>query len=167
MKKINTYDHTGDPISIGTTAKGQPYLFDTEDFEKVRQHTWCLHSDGYVVTHIRKSDGKRTTLLMHRLVCPTDQPHIDHINHCKHDNQKKNLKPCSTRENASNRTYQGNCDSVGVYRSTRKYTTKSGEIQIYTYYLAQIWIDGKQLSKNFKTEALASAWYQSQLLLIN
>ena len=167
MNQFNTYDHTFDPISIGWTRKGQPYLFDTEDFDKIKQHTWCLSDYGYVVTNIRKPSGKQTSLYMHRLVCPTDQPHIDHINHCKHDNQKVNLKPCSARENQGNRIYQGKCPSVGVYPWTRKRTLKSGEIKIDTYYRARIWINGTRIEKYFKTEAEASAWYQSKLLLVN
>lgn len=60
-------------------------LVDNEDFEKVNRYKWSanyIHKHWYAIRKTRKSKGKRTVQLMHRLI--TDCPEglkIDHINH--------------------------------------------------------------------------------------
>ena len=52
---------------ICTTYTGEEYLFDIEDYEKIRKYNWTSNSDGYADTTVK---GKH--LPMHRLVMGCD-----------------------------------------------------------------------------------------------
>ena len=100
-KKFNTYEldyETG--VGTGFTDNGDQFLFDVEDYDKIKDYCWSLTNDGYV----RAYDGNCGKMIwMHRLVmnCPEDKI-VDHINHCKSNNCKSNLRICTTSENAFN-----------------------------------------------------------------
>lgn len=70
---------------------------DKEDVQKVSCHKWCLAKTGYVVSRI---DG--IVVLLHRWLLGI-QDQIDHINGCKRDNRKSNLRPCTESQNKMNR----------------------------------------------------------------
>ena len=82
-------------------TQGQYAIVDDEYFDEINQYNWYSNK-GYAVRHVTVS-GKRTKQLMHRLItnCPDDME-VDHINHDKLDNQKSNLRVCSTSENQHN-----------------------------------------------------------------
>lgn len=67
-------------------------IIDIEDVEKIKNYCWALNPFGYATTHI--STSKR--LLMHRLICNVGGKKgygaVDHINHDKLDNRKRNLR---------------------------------------------------------------------------
>ena len=97
-------------------TQGKFALVDDDDFEELNQYNWCF-SHGYAVRYVTVS-VKRTTQGMHRLVtnCATDMD-VDHINHDRLDNQKANLRVCSTSENCHNqkvRTYAKSSRFKGV-----------------------------------------------------
>ena len=99
----------GEPemIEIPLT-QGQVALIDDEDYELVSQYKWYAHwnpdtQSFYAVTKIRKPDGTRDMLRMHRLVMNAKKgEYVDHINHDTIDNQKENLRLCSCSENLYN-----------------------------------------------------------------
>jgi hypothetical protein len=82
---------------------------DAEDYEKVSQHTWSLHSEGYAV----KNRGGQKTIYMHRLVLP-DTEMIDHINLDKLDNRKCNLRATDYSANAMNMGFRKGKNYKGV-----------------------------------------------------
>ena len=85
---------------------GQTVLFDEEDRETVYKHAWFLTPQGYACTKIRRDDGSRRTIGMHRVILgdpPT--PSIDHINRNKRDNRKANLRACTDSENSRNQDF--------------------------------------------------------------
>ena len=85
---------------------GQAVLFDEEDRETVHKHAWFLTPQGYACTKIRRDDGSRRTIGMHRVILgdpPT--PSIDHINRNKRDNRKANLRACTDSENSRNQDF--------------------------------------------------------------
>jgi hypothetical protein len=114
----------GEPemIEIPLT-QGQVALIDDEDFELVSQYKWCARwSPGmrsyYAVTTIRKPDGKRIHLQMHRLIMNAQKgEQVDHINHNTLDNRKSELRICNASENQHNRGKNLNNSSgnKGVY----------------------------------------------------
>jgi len=114
----------GEPemIEIPLT-QGQVALIDDEDYELVSQYKWCARwnhntKSYYAVTNIRKSDGTRTTLQMHRLIMDAKKgEEVDHINHDTLDNRKSELRLCTRSENGRNRGAQENNTSgyKGVY----------------------------------------------------
>ena len=77
------------------------FLFDTKDYEKIKNYVWHKSSSGYVQTMIKD----KTMILLHRLImdCP-DGMVVDHINHDKLDNRKCNLRICTALQNAWNKS---------------------------------------------------------------
>ena len=71
-------------------------LVDLDDLDNVTKYKWCI-SQGYAFN---------TKLgLMHRVIldCPRDKV-VDHINHNKLDNRKKNIRVCTVQQNLRNLT---------------------------------------------------------------
>jgi hypothetical protein len=73
-------------------------LLDPEDQHLLAAHRWYLASHGYVR---RTSDDA----YLHRVVAgcmPGDGLVVDHLNRCKHDNRRSNLRVGSQAENMAN-----------------------------------------------------------------
>lgn len=92
---------------------------DDEDFPYLSQFKWWMNGAGYIVGRI---GGKE--VYMHRVVMgdPADKV-IDHRNHNKRDNQRRNLRVCNTRQNVINSSVSKNNKSgtAGVsYRTDKK-----------------------------------------------
>ncbi len=85
---------------IYLTNKNLFTVVDDEDFEKVANHEWHW-THGYARTAI---NGKK--IYLHRFVMDA-QPEqiIDHINHNTLDNQKSNLRFCTSSQNNHNRKH--------------------------------------------------------------
>jgi hypothetical protein len=89
-------------------TQGQFALVDDEDFELVSGYKWRAHWEAdtksfYAVTNIRKPDGKRTTLKMHRLIMNAQKgQEVDHIHHLTLDNRKSELRLCTPSQNRRN-----------------------------------------------------------------
>lgn len=98
-KKYNDFDLSGE-YGVGYTAKGEPFYFDKEDFDKIKDYCWGISDDGYVYSVI---NGKYVRF--HRLILEmnNDRNVVDHINHITNDNRKINLRVCTQSENSKNR----------------------------------------------------------------
>lgn len=88
---------------------GASFLFDREDEDLIKAHTWSL-ARGHVRTIV---DGK--TVYFHRMIlkCP-DDVQIDHINRDKTDNRRCNLRFATHAENQRNR--QAHKDNACGYK---------------------------------------------------
>lgn len=114
-------------ISVGM---GQFATVDAEDYEMLSAYAWSLNP-RYPSTQV-KVNGKRKTLLMHRLVLKTPRGQsTDHINGNRLDNRKANLRFATNAQNGANRTnkasnntsgYRGVClvKKTGLWRSRIK-----------------------------------------------
>ena len=93
--------------------RGVVVLFDDADLELVSQHKWWIVPQGYAVTKIKRPDGSRRTIGMHRLILgDPDTPATDHINRDRIDNRRANLRACSDSQNNRNRpTVEGKTSS--------------------------------------------------------
>jgi hypothetical protein len=102
QKLYNEYDLSGE-FGIGFTQKGEPFYFDLDDYEKIKDHCWHIGKyDGYVVTNI---PGASTLLKIHKLITGTDESiKTDHINRKRYDNRKSNLRKVTNGENAINKS---------------------------------------------------------------
>lgn len=100
-KKQNTYRFKDD-YGIAYDSHGNAIYFDIEDYEKVSGCYWFVNSFGYALAW---EDGK--FIRMHRRLvnCMGDKV-VDHINHNKSDNRKKNLRVCENWENQFNQPLQ-------------------------------------------------------------
>lgn len=81
---------------------------DAEELQNIFMYNWGRWEDGdrnYVKTTIKKWDGKRESLALHRLILGVTDKNIkvDHINGNQLDNRKENLRLCTNRENSVNR----------------------------------------------------------------
>ena len=115
-KKYNTYDLSGES-GIGYTLKGEPFYFDLEDYDKIKNYCWRIDCNGYVIT---KKEGIR----LHKLLLD-DAETIDHINHKRHDNRKCNLRKATYSQNGMNRSITKRNTSgvkgVSWYKSRNKW----------------------------------------------
>lgn len=100
-KRYNTYDLTGE-YGIGYTLKGEEFLFDLEDYKKIKDYCWSKNKKGYIISTDSKT---KKTILLHRIVtnCP-DGLLPDHIygKDTRYDNRKSNLRICTSQENNMN-----------------------------------------------------------------
>jgi len=109
-KKYNTYDLTSE-YGIGYTSNtNEPFYFDLEDYDKIKNYCWCINSTGYLSSR----DKNNKHILMHRIIMnPSNQMVVDHINHNIIDNRKHNLRICLQIDNAKNCTKQIN-NTTGI-----------------------------------------------------
>lgn len=103
-KKYNKYDLDGE-FGIGYTNKGEEFYFDLEDYDKIKDICWHMDK-GYL---IGRDIENQQDIRMHRLINePSDYQVVDHINGCRYDNRKQNLRNTSQKYNARNRKAPNN-----------------------------------------------------------
>lgn len=95
LKRYNQFK-LNDTYGTGYTSKGEEFYFDIEDYDKIKNICWNIDAYGYVSSGGRK--GK-----MHNYIMPKREGYvIDHINHNRTDNRKRNLRYCTENENGQN-----------------------------------------------------------------
>jgi len=112
-KKLNEYNLSGE-YGIGYTSKGTEFYFDIEDYNKIKNFTWYIGKDGYVVEKYKKIMTR-----MHRLVMKLNKDNpikVDHIDRKRNDNRKMNLRFATSSKNGMNKGLQSNNSTgfVGV-----------------------------------------------------
>ncbi|MHB8890372.1 MAG: hypothetical protein ACYC46_16295 [Acidobacteriaceae bacterium] len=136
-------------------TQGQIALIDDEDFELVSKHKWCARwaqctKSFYAQTAIRKPDGRKTTLQMHRLIMSA-QPgqQVDHIHHLTLDNRKSELRLCTVSQN--NRNAVKRIDNTSGYKGVSWHKQKQK-------WVARIMLNGTQKHLgSYATAELANA----------
>lgn len=123
----------------GERGKGKASIVEEGDYERVAQHRWFLMVNGYAVTTLSTSSGKRTVLL-HRMILDEPDSVIDHANRDKLDNRRSNLRLATLSQNAANAKARSNSTSgfKGVYWSRRERRWK-----------AEITVNGKKRSLGY------------------
>ena len=112
FKKYNQYILDGE-YGVGYTSNtNQPFYFDLEDYNKIKQYCWWENSQGYIL-----AKHKKQNIRLHRFVtnCPNNlEP--DHINHNPKDNRKENLVLCTHQINCTNQSKHKNNTSgyIGI-----------------------------------------------------
>lgn len=142
QKKYNTYDLSGE-YGIGYTSNtNKPFLFDLEDYNKIKNYCWAEHHDGYIYT----TDKNHCYISLHCFLMNSSSSDIkiDHI--CaerKYDNRKSNLRFATHINNMCNRKTPTNNTSgtKGVY-----YDKSSNR------WIASITRNHKRISKTFYTK---------------
>jgi hypothetical protein len=97
---------------------------DEDDWERVSRHTWCVRVDKngrfYFLASVRKPDGKRTSIYLHRFLMPHCPEDVDHAKHDYTDLRKFALRCASRSENSRNmRKTHGSSRFKGVSRHKR------------------------------------------------
>lgn len=91
----------GDRMKKVPLTKGKFAIVDDGDFDYLSQWKWWINC-GYAVRAITKNGAKKY-IFMHAVICnPPDGYSVDHINRDKLDNRRKNLRVCTTSQNACN-----------------------------------------------------------------
>lgn len=131
-ERTNEYDFSKDDYVIIKTKKGQEILVDKEDFEKVKNYSWCVSPQGYVVANIKGKVVKINWVLFPKVKHMVQ----DHINGNKLDNRKCNLRSCTPHQNSMN-------SSVGKNNTTGVVGVK--KVKKTGHYVAQIMFKRKQI----------------------
>lgn len=104
--KENCIDFISEDYAIGYTTKGEPFWFDKEDFEKIKNYCWYYDNHGYLVARER---GTNNRISFHVLVMSPipDGMIVDHKKHPprngqKFDNRKSNLEIKTNSQNMMN-----------------------------------------------------------------
>lgn len=131
-KKYNSYDLSGE-YGIGRTYNtNNEFYFDLEDYDKIKNYCWYEDKDGYILN--KTSDA---IIRMHRLILnATDDCMVDHINHCKNDNRKQNIRLCTVKENNIN---------VGLQKNNTSGDTGISYDNFYSCWRASITVDYKKI----------------------
>lgn len=99
-KKYNTFTINGD-VGIGIDSKGHTFMFDAEDYEKIKNICWTVNANsGRVSSRINNK-----IIRLHRYILDITDSHIiiDHINNKPFDNRKCNLRIANKSLNGINR----------------------------------------------------------------
>jgi len=96
MKAIKIHDKYG--IMAGRI------LVDNIDYTNLSLYKWHFDKNKYAWRNVLSSDGERKKIYMHREIMGNPfGKQVDHINHNKQDNRRKNLRICTHSENQFNR----------------------------------------------------------------
>lgn len=138
------YKKCGDITKV-YDSKGNEFIVDTDQLDKVLQYTWQVSERGYV----RTSSRKLHKMPLHRFLLGTDKQ-VDHINRNPRDNRLVNLRQCTTLENNLNRGVRK--DSKTGYKGVTKSKGK---------YRARIQLNGKRITIGYyETAEEAAEKYQ-------
>ena len=146
-KKYNTYDLTGE-FGIGYTLRNEPFYFDLNDYDKIKNYCWFTDKDGYIITNPYKSN----VIYMHRLVtnCPNEME-VDHIFHDVWDNRKEFLRIATKSQNGMNKEISKFSGLIGVtFNQNKKWMAK------ITYNQKQIYL-GSFINKDDAIKARLEA----------
>lgn len=112
-KKYNRYEFLEKYCIIYANNTGSPFIFDKEDYEKVKNYSWH-ERHGYLCSGI---NGK--IIAFHDFIFPNrGNNKIDHKDTNRKDNRKSNLRIANNVQNAQNKGYSSKNTSgfIGVYK---------------------------------------------------
>lgn len=125
--KPNTYWYSSDGlIGYGLVSTGEVFMFDAEDYSKIRDTTWYrCNKCGNGINYI----GDRFGVCIHRHILDVPKGfEVDHINLDPLDNRKSNLRICTHQQNQCNQPLQKNNSSgvsgVSYYSARNKYRAR-------------------------------------------
>jgi hypothetical protein len=145
-------------------TQGKVAIVDNEDYERLSRYRWRAFAGNsckrvfYAVRYSRK-EGKDKTIRMHREILDVPNGfYTDHIDGDGLNNQKNNLRVCSTSQNGLNRRKGSNCAS-GYKGVDRQHRCSQRE------WRARIQVSGKRiLLGHYKTREEAAAAYDHAAL---
>lgn len=129
-KKYNNYNLSGE-YGIGYTTKNEPFYFDLEDYELIKNYCWYYNDKHYVV-----SCCNHKQIAMHILLTNHKYKRVDHQNRITWDNRKENLREATVSQNA----YNTNLSTKNTSGIKGVYWRKRDKV-----WQAAIGVDGKQI----------------------
>jgi len=122
-KKRNKYKFNND-VGFGYTEKGEYFIFDKEDYHKIKDYYWYVNDSGYIICNTNR-------VRLHRLVMDVNDSgvFVDHIHHKKWDNRKSQLRITDNQHNSMNiNVFRSNTGVIGVHK------LKNGRFNAYIKY---------------------------------
>lgn len=122
---------------------GSEFLISSESYDSVQKHCWYENKNGYFLTRLSKTEQ----VMLHRYVLwgeesTNHQEQVDHINRKPFDCRLSNLRACSPRENARNKSISSRNSSgvVGVswsnqFHKWRSYISIDGICRSLGYFI--------------------------------
>lgn len=95
--KINAFD-LEEEFGVGFTSNNEYFLFDKDDFDKIKNHYWRFDKNGYIYTII---NGECIWLHRYVMNAPKDKE-VDHIYHQLYDCRKSKLRIVTHADNMKN-----------------------------------------------------------------
>ena len=96
-------------------------LVDDEDYEYLNQWKWSLHKVNKKYYYAERYFNHKT-IPMHKYLMKTPKGMVvDHIDHNGLNNQKSNLRNCTSKENFLNRKASSATGYLGVYKNGNKF----------------------------------------------
>jgi len=121
-KKYNSFDFSNG-YGIGTANDDKTFLFDIEDFDKIKDLYWHIDKNEYVCNS-KSTNGKSKKIYMHKIIMNFEdsKQDVDHKNRDKSDNRKENLRPATSSQNGYNQKISKNNKSgfIGVFFANRE-----------------------------------------------
>ena len=111
-KRYNKYEFKDDYV-IGYTNKEEQFIFDKDDYDKIKNYCWQISKNGYVVTQDKDKNIRFHVFIMGK----KDGFVIDHINQKKNDNRKSNLRYATKSQNGINTKKK----IKGVYKDKKRW----------------------------------------------
>lgn len=146
-------------LIIVETTRGR-FEIDKEDLNLIKNYTWHMTPTGYVYTTIQKTEGKRGSLYLHRLIINAKEGEfVDHIDRNKANNRKSNLRIVDVVINGANKVKYKEL-ATSKYKGVR-FIKGEG-------WCARITVNGKEIGLGTYTneEAAANAYnYYGELYL--
>ncbi|MGA6117427.1 HNH endonuclease [Sphingobacterium anhuiense] len=117
-------------MKIIKIKNGISVIVDDEDFDYLSQFKWFAKRDSntyYVARNFIRSDGKKTTMRMHREITKAPRNfQVDHIDRNGLNNQRSNLRLVTNAQNAQNtrakRTSKSGVKGVSWDRTRKKWS---------------------------------------------
>ena len=98
--------------------------FSTSDYNKIKDISWCISTEGYCIATASKYDICPTTIRMHRLLLcghiPNTGDVVDHINRDRLDNRHTNLRLVDISTNILNSPTKNSFGKTGVYENRNR-----------------------------------------------
>jgi hypothetical protein len=138
-------------------TQGEFALVDDEDFEELNKHKWHAHKEGGIFYAVRRvpCSSKGSKVRMHRQIMRVSYGIIlDHIDGNGLNNQKSNLRICTTSQNQMNSSKRK--DNTSGFKGVRWHKkTKKWE--------ARIWVNNKwkYLGHHVTPEVAACAYNEA------
>lgn len=96
-------------MKLITLTQGKFAVVDDEDFEHLNQFKWHYAYDklkgksGYAKRRGPKINGRLTWIWMHKYIISVGEgDQVDHVDGCRLNNQKNNLRKCTSQQNNFN-----------------------------------------------------------------
>ncbi len=119
QRKYNNYILTGQyGICIASNSNTE-FLFDLEDYNKIKQYCWRENQHGYAITSLQKT---KSNIFMHNIITGFFPGNCDHINRKRYDNRKENLRFADPSKNTMNQSvqYKSTSGIIGVVFNKKK-----------------------------------------------